>query len=39
MRIILANLPTMIGLVIVALYGLYLSKREREDQRRQRPDR
>ena len=33
MRIILANLPSMIALVIVALYGLYWARREREELR------
>jgi hypothetical protein len=39
MRMIVAYLPTMIGLTIVALYGFYWARREREEERRQRRDR
>jgi nitrogen fixation-related uncharacterized protein len=39
MRMIVAYLPTMIGLALVALYGFYWARREREELRRPRRER
>jgi len=39
MRLIIAYLPTMIALTLVALYGLYWARREREEESRQRRNR